>query len=77
MSEKQQATVDFIREYTEEQGYAPSQADIAQWFGVTQQAAGQRIERLERKGFVRRTAGVPRSVRVVTQQSSKGARNRL
>lgn len=71
MSEKQQATVDFIRDYTEEKGYAPSQSDIAQWFGITQQAAGQRIERLDRKGFVRRTAGVRRSVRVVKQQSSK------
>ena len=64
MSEKQQATVDFIRIYTEEQGYAPTEQEIGAWFGISREAAGRRVGTLERKGFIRRTAGVHRSIRV-------------
>ncbi len=65
MTDKQKAIVNFIRDYTAEKGYAPSHLDIARWCGVSKQAVGCRIERLERNGFVRRSVGIPRSLRVV------------
>ena len=65
MSEQQQATLDFIRDFTEEKGYAPTEAEIGRWFGLSQQAASSRVETLERNGFIRRTPGVHRSIRLV------------
>ncbi len=64
MSEKQQATVEFIRIYTEEKGYAPTEQEIGEWFGISREAAGLRVGTLERKGFIRRTPGVHRSIRL-------------
>ncbi len=65
MSEQQQATLDFIREHTEEKGYAPTEAEIGKWFGLTQQAASKRLDTLESRGLIQRTPGVHRSIRVV------------
>ncbi len=64
MSQKQHETVDYISEFTEVKGYPPTNVEVGKWFGITAQAAGRRIKRLENRGFVRRTPGVMRSVRV-------------
>ena len=65
MSEQQQATLDFIRDFTEEKGYAPSEVEIADWFGISRQAASKRIDTLEGKGLVERTPNAHRTIRVV------------
>ncbi len=64
MSEQQQATLDFIRDFTEEKGYAPTEEEIGRWFGLTRQAVRRRLEALEGLGVIERTPSTHRSIRV-------------
>ena len=62
----QQAKVErFIREYQDVHGYAPSVRDIASWFGWSPNGALCHLRALERKGRIRRDAGVARSWRLL------------
>ncbi|HTV39214.1 MAG TPA: hypothetical protein VMF08_01455 [Candidatus Sulfotelmatobacter sp.] len=55
----------FIHHYTVLHGRAPAEADMVQFFKVTPPSVHQMILTLERRGFICRTPGEARSVRII------------
>ena len=71
-TERQAEYLDFIRHYSEVHGRPPSEGDIVQYFGVSAPAVHQMILTLEACGFLARSPGKARAIRVLvapTQQS--------
>src|SRR6266481_5407578 len=69
LTDKQQAILDFINEYVEENGFPPSVREIGRKFGIYPATVQDHINALERKGclqkkrFQSRTLSVPRASR--------------
>jgi repressor LexA len=69
LTERQQAILDFITEYVEENGFPPSVREIGRKFGIYPATVQDHISALERKGslqkkrFQSRTLSVPASSR--------------
>jgi Mn-dependent DtxR family transcriptional regulator len=55
----------FIYYYTKLHGSAPSEADIQRYFKVTPPTVHQMILALERQGWIERTPGRARSIRLL------------
>lgn len=66
LTKKQKQIYDFVREYTEEKGYAPSLTEIGEQFGVsTVSTIHKHIANLAEKGLVKRAKGVARSIELM------------
>src|SRR2546422_2238896 len=69
LTEKQQAILDFINEYVEDNGFPPSIREIGRHFGIYPATVQDHISALERKGYLQkkrfqsRTLSVPASSR--------------
>ena len=55
----------YIHAYTEGFGLPPAESEIAAAIGVSPPSAHQMMKTLERKGFIRRQPGVPRSIEIL------------
>jgi DNA-binding MarR family transcriptional regulator len=62
---KQGQYLAFIDAYTRVHRRPPAEWEMQRHFGVTQPSVHQMILTLERSGFIRRQAGVPRSIQVL------------
>jgi len=65
LSKRQRDTLQAIRNYRERWGIAPSFDELAETLGVTKPTVRQHIRALRRKGYIRQTPGVPRSLVLV------------
>ena len=69
LTERQQAILDFINEYVQENSFPPSVREIGAHFGVYPATVQDHISALERKGYLQkkrfqsRTLSVPASSR--------------
>lgn len=54
----------FIRKYMTRFGRAPAESDIEKHFLVAAPSVNQMMQTLERRGFIKRQPGVPRSTRI-------------
>ncbi len=54
----------FIAKYMQRFGRAPAESDIERHFIVSAPSVNQMMQVLERRGFIARQAGVPRSIRL-------------
>lgn len=54
----------FIRKYQTRYGRAPAESDIEKHFLVAAPSINQMMQTLERRGFITRQPGVPRSTRI-------------
>ena len=54
----------FIRKYITRYGRAPAESDIEKHFLVAAPSVNQMMQTLERRGFITRQPGVPRSTRI-------------
>src|SRR5207245_9853335 len=54
LTDKQQAILDFINEYVEENGFPPSVREIGRQFGVYPATVQDHISALERKGYLQK-----------------------
>ena len=54
----------FIAKYMRRFGRAPAESDIERHFLVSAPSVNQMMQMLERRGFIARQAGVPRSIRL-------------
>lgn len=69
LTPKQKAVLDFIESYGEENGYAPSQQEIARHFGFASLGTVQNyLVRLERHGLLKKTWNARRGSQVVRPQ---------
>jgi SOS-response transcriptional repressor LexA len=64
-SDKQGQYLAFIHAYTVVPGRPPAEADLQRHFRVTPPSVHQMILMLERSGFIERTPGTPRSIRIL------------
>ncbi len=65
----------FISKYIHRFGRAPAESDIERHFLVSAPSVNQMMQMLERRGFITRQPGVPRSTRIcidLTGQSTLG-----
>lgn len=67
LTPKSKAVYEFIREYINENGYAPSYEEIMAHFGFRSVATVHKyIQRLMREGFIRRVKGKHRGIELMT-----------
>ena len=64
-TQKQGKYLAFIYYYTRIHGYPPAEADMQNYFKVSPPSVHQMVLTLERRGFIERTGGKPRSIRVL------------
>lgn len=64
-TEKQGQYLAFIYYYTKLNGQPPAEADMQRYFRTTPPTVHQMILRLEEKGFIARTPGMARSIRLL------------
>lgn len=65
LTARQQEVLDFIKQYIEQNSYAPAVRDIARHFGITVKAAHDHLKALEHKGAIHSSEGISRSTGVV------------
>jgi repressor LexA len=62
---RQREYLDFISQYIRRFGVSPAESDIQRRFLVSAPSVNQMVQTLERRGFIARQPGVPRSIRIV------------
>lgn len=62
-SPKQAETLQHIRDFIAEKGYSPTVAELANLAGINENAVQDRINALDRKGLIKRAAGIARTIR--------------
>jgi repressor LexA len=65
---RQRDYLDFIARYILRYGVSPAESDIARHFLVSPPSVNQMVQMLERRGFIRRQSGVPRSITIVNHR---------
>ena len=70
MNSAQKAVLKEITEYISENGYGPAVSDIAKSLNVYPNAVQEQIKRLERDGYITKSAGVARSIRLTDKAES-------
>ena len=66
LTKKQLAVLDFIQDFTEENGHSPSYREIMEGLGLTSvSAVAEHIDNLVTKGVLRKTPGEARSLEVL------------
>ena len=74
LTKRQKEILDFIRDFLEEHGYAPSFEEIAERFGYASLATvHEHLENLRAKGYIRKGYNESRSIEVVPTQMSVSA----
>ena len=67
LTERQAEVLDFIRWHHSEFGYAPSVREISIQFQITLKAIQDHLVALEKKGAIKKTNGVARSIVVLVE----------
>jgi hypothetical protein len=62
---RQRDYLEFIARYILRYGVSPAESDIARHFLVSPPSVNQMVQMLERRGFIRRQFGIPRSITIV------------
>jgi len=66
LTKRQKQLVDFLEKYIEEHDYAPTLAEVGEYFGLSSLATVHKhLHNLERKGFIRRDHNHSRALEVV------------
>ncbi len=74
LTRRQKEILDFLQEYLEEHGYAPSFEEIAKHFGFGSLATVHaHLENLKRKGYIRKAYNESRSIQLVPVGMRTGA----
>src|SRR5579862_8003662 len=68
LTERQQAILDFINEYVQENGFPPSVREIGSHFGVYPATVQDHIAALEKKGYLQRKRFQSRTLSVSAPQ---------
>ncbi|HVN88272.1 MAG TPA: transcriptional repressor LexA [Candidatus Binataceae bacterium] len=65
LTKRQKQMVDYLQQYIEQNGYAPTLAEIGQFFGLSSLATVHKhLHNLETKGFIRRTHNHSRALEI-------------
>ena len=76
LTKRQKQLIDYLNNYISEHGYAPTLAEVGQYFGLSSLATVHKhLHNLEQKGFITRQHNHSRALEV--SASDKGARGKL
>ncbi len=74
LTRRQKELLDYLRQYIEERGYAPTLEEIGEHFALTSLATVHKhLSNLETKGMIRRTWNHSRAIELVEQPRRSGA----
>ena len=66
LTKKQLLILDFLRDFTEENGYSPSYREIMSGIGLSSvSAVAEHIDNLVEKGVIKKVAGAARSLELI------------
>src|SRR5579859_5982779 len=72
LTKRQKQMVDFLGHYIEEHGYAPTLAEVGEYFGLSSLATVHKhLRNLEIKGFITRTHNHSRALEIAATKSSR------
>jgi repressor LexA len=75
LTKRQKQFVDHLENYIEEHGYAPTLAEVGQYFGLSSLATVHKhLSNLEAKGYIRRNRNHSRALEISGKGDSTGAR---
>src|ERR1700724_979820 len=75
LTRRQKQLVDFLEDYNEEHGYAPTLAEVGQYFGLSSLATVHKhLKNLEGKGYIQRTHNHSRALEIAGKRGTPGAR---
>lgn len=66
MTPAQKSVLDFIRSFIKKHEYSPTLQEIAKHRGVSVHAVYQNVDQLIQRGFITKTTGRNRSIRIST-----------
>lgn len=70
LTRRQHEILSFLSSYSDENGYAPSFEEIAEWFGYSSLATvHEHLSNLERKGYIRKSYNESRSIELVNRDT--------
>jgi repressor LexA len=71
ISKRQNSILDFIKQEVKEKGYPPSVREIAEAVGLLSSSTVHgHLDRLEKKGFIRRDPTKPRAIEILSQDDN-------
>jgi repressor LexA len=74
LTKRQKQMVDYLENYIEEHGYAPTLAEVGQYFGLSSLATVHKhLRNLENKGLIRRTHNHSRALEIAAKDAARGA----
>jgi repressor LexA len=74
LTKRQKQLVDFLEHYISEHGYAPTLAEVGEYFGLSSLATVHKhMKNLEDKGFIRRTHNHSRALEISGKVGGTGA----
>ncbi|MCW5937331.1 MAG: transcriptional repressor LexA [Fimbriimonadaceae bacterium] len=74
LTKRQEAILQFVLDYVQDEGYPPSIREIGQKFGIgSLRGVTVHLDALERKGFIERS-NTPRSIKITHPQYQTGAK---
>ena len=62
---KQKILYDFIKKFQEENGFSPSFEEMQKVTNTELSSVYTRINSLQKKGWITRTKGIPRSIKII------------
>jgi repressor LexA len=76
LTKRQKQMVDYLKNYIDENGYAPTLAEVGEYFGLSSLATVHKhLRNLENKGFISRTHNHSRALEIASQTNGRqGAR---
>jgi repressor LexA len=75
LTKRQKQMVDYLRNYISEHGYAPTLAEVGEYFGLSSLATVHKhLHNLEQKGVIRRLHNHSRALEIEDERRETGAR---
>jgi repressor LexA len=74
LTEKQLAVLNFIRDFIRDRAISPTLDEMSQYFGVSKITIYEHVSALEKKGALRKTRNLARSIELVEPEAPAGRR---
>jgi len=74
LTEKQLAVLNFIRDFIRDRGIAPTLEEMSEYFGVSKITVYEHVNALEKKGALKKTRNMARSITLTPPVPERGTR---
>lgn len=74
LTKKQETVLEYISYHLQNFGYPPTVRETGRAFGISEKAAHDYLNAIEKKGYIKRATGKPRAIEILDDVSKKGLR---